>query len=287
MRSRAAIGWCVDIQAIDEIHREIYFTAVGRERGRDPYYRNLYRTSLDGRAGIQLLTEPNADHQFEPSEVTNVGLHGVPPPTPLIRAGSKVFVDTWSTVDQPPMSVLRSTHDGRVVAELEHADASRLFATGWRSPVRERVTAADGKTDLYAVYFAPRGRSAGTKTPVIDAVYGGPQVIVTPRNFIEAYRGGERGKSSLARLGFAVMTVDARGTPMRSRAFRDAGYPEFTQVGIDDHVAAIRELAQRHPEMDLSRVGVYGWSWGGTFAAQAIFSRPAVLSGRRLGRRTV
>ena len=127
----------------------------------------------------------------------------------------------------------------------------------------ERVTAADGKTDLYAVYFAPHGRSAGTKSTVIDAAYGGAQVIVTPRNFVEAYRGGERGKSSLARLGFGVMTVDARGTPMRSRAFRDAGYPEFTQVGIDDHIAAIRDLARRHPEIDLTRVGIYGGSAGG------------------------
>jgi dipeptidyl-peptidase 4 len=264
----------VDIQAVDESHREIYFTAVGREAGRDPYYRHLYRTSLDGHAGVQLLTEPDADHQFEPSQVTNVGLHGVPPPTPLIQPGAKVFVDTWSTVDKPPVSALRSTRDGHVVAELEHADASRLFATGWTAPVRERVTAADEKTPLYAVYFAPQGRSPGTKYPVIDAAYGGPQVIVAPRNFVEAYRGGERGKSSLSRLGFAVISVDARGTPMRSRAFRDAGYPEFTQLGIDDHIAAIRELAQRHPEMDLKRVGVYGWSWGGTFAAQGIFSRP-------------
>jgi dipeptidyl-peptidase 4 len=108
---------------------------------------------------------------------------------------------------------------------------------------------------------------------VIDAAYGGPQVNVAPRNFIEAYRGGERGKSALARLGFAVVTTDGRGTPMRSRVFRDAGYPEFTQVGVDDHVAAIRDLAGRHPEMDLNRVGIYGWSWGGTFAAQAILSR--------------
>jgi dipeptidyl-peptidase 4 len=264
----------VDIQAVDEVHREIYFTAAGREAGRDPYYRQLYRASLDGHAGIRLLTEPDADHHFEPSQVTNVGLHGVPPPTPLVQPAAKVFVDTWSTVDQPPVSALRSTRDGRLIAELERADASRLYATGWMPPVRERVTAADGKTDLYAVYFAPRGCSAGTQSPVIDAAYGGAQVIVAPRNFIEAYRGGERGKSSLARLGFAVVTVDARGTPMRSRAFRDAGYPEFTQLGIDDHIAAIRELAQRHREMDLSRVGVYGWSWGGTFAAQAIFSRP-------------
>jgi dipeptidyl-peptidase-4 len=71
-----------------------------------------------------------------------------------------------------------------------------------------------------------------------------------------------------------VVTIDGRGTPMRSRAFRDAGYVEFTQVGIDDHVAAIRELARRHPAMDLNRAGIYGWSWGGTFSAQAILSRP-------------
>jgi dipeptidyl-peptidase-4 len=265
----------VDIQAVDEARREIYFTAVGREAGRDPYYRHLYRTRLNGRAGVQLLTEPNADHQFKPSvSAIESQLFGVAPPEPLIQPAANVFVDTWSTVDQPPMSVLRTTRDGHVVAELERADASRLFATGWVPPVRERVTAADGKTSLYAVYFASHSMSAGTKSPVIDAAYGGPQINVTPRNFIEAYRGGERGKSALARLGFGVVTVDGRGTPMRARVFRDAGYPEFTQVGIDDHIAAIRELARRHPEMDLDRVGIYGWSWGGTFSAQAILSRP-------------
>jgi dipeptidyl-peptidase 4 len=267
--------WLVlDVQAVDEGRREVYFTAVGRERGRDPYYRHLYRTSLEGRGDIQLLTEPDADHHFEPSpSPSEAVLFGLTRPASLIQSAADVCVDTWSTVNQPPVSVLRSTRDGRLIAELEHADASRLFATGWKAPVRERVTAADGKTDLYVVYFAPQ-RVSGSKSPVIDAAYGGPQVIVTPRNFIEAYRGGERGKSSLAHLGFAVITVDARGTPMRSREFRDAGYPEFTQVGIDDHIAAIRDLARRHPEMDLERVGIYGWSWGGTFAAQAILSRP-------------
>ena len=271
----------VDIQAVDEARREIYFTAVGRERGRDPYYRHLYRTSLDGRGGIQLLTEPNADHQFEPGiSAIESQLFGHAPAAPLIEPAANAFVDTWSTVDQPPVSVLRSTRDGHVIAELEHADASRLFATGWRPPVRERVTAADGKTDLYTVYYAPQRHRAGTRSPVIDAAYGGPQVIVTPRNFVEAYRGGERGKSSLARLGFAVVSVDGRGTPMRSRAFRDVGYPEFTQVGIDDHIAAIRELAGRHPEMDLERVGIYGWSWGGTFAAQAILAGPSSMRSR-------
>jgi dipeptidyl-peptidase 4 len=272
-------NWLVlDIQGIDEMRREIYFTALGREPGRDPYYRHLYRASLDG-GEPQLLTQPDADHHFK-AGLTRIEaqLFGHVPPAPMIQPAANIFVDTWSTVDEPPVSVLRSTRDGHLIAELERADASALFATGWRPPVRERVTGADGQTNLYAVYYAPQNRIRGTKSPVVDAAYGGPQVVVTPRNFIEAYRGGERGKSSLARLGFAVVSVDGRGTPMRSRAFRDAGYPEFTQIGIDDHVAAIRGLAERHPEMDLSRVGIYGWSWGGTFAAQAILSRPEFYS---------
>jgi dipeptidyl-peptidase-4 len=272
-------NWVVlDIQAVDEVRRELFFTAVGREPGRDRYYRHLYRGRLDGRATLQLLTEPNADHQFDSTPVTKARLDGAPLPAALVQPAGGVFVDTWSPIGQPPVSELRSSRDGHLIAELERADASRLFATGWTPPVRERVTAADGKTDLYAVYFAPRGPSLGTKSPVIDAAYGGPQVIATPRNFVEAYRAGERGKSALARLGFAVVTVDGRGTPMRSRVFRDAGYPEFTQVGIDDHIAAIRDLARRHPEMDLTRVGIYGWSWGGTFSAQAILSRPQFYS---------
>lgn len=270
--------WLVhDIHAVDEKRREIYFTAGGRERGRDPYYRHLYRASLDGRGDAKLLTEPNADHHFDPQSIPVLRpLGAATAMTSLIQLTAGVFVDTWSTVDQPPVSVLRSARDGHVIAELERADASRLFATGWRPPVRERVKAADGETDLYAVYYAPQGkRAVGKKHPIIDSAYGGPQVSITPRNFPAAYGtfwGGTQG--ALTQLGFAVVTVDGRGTPVRSRAFRDAGYTEFTQLGIDDHVAAIKGLAERHPEMDLTRVGIYGGSWGGTFSAQAILSRP-------------
>jgi len=265
-----------DIVAIDESRREIYFTMTGHEPGRDPYFRFLYRARLDGREGVRLLTEPDADHAFEPGAATTIArLFHVPSPAPLVNPSAGVFIDTWSTVARPPVSVLRSTRDGRLIATLEHADASRLYAMGWRPPVRERVTAADGKTTLYADYWAPDGLRSDREYPTIDAAYGGPQIVVTPRNFTEAITGGAaQGQLALARLGFAVVTVDGRGTPMRSQGFRDAGYPEFTQVGIDDHIAAIRELARRHPEISISQVGVTGWSWGGTFAAQAILSRP-------------
>ncbi|MEO8452891.1 MAG: prolyl oligopeptidase family serine peptidase, partial [Gemmatimonadota bacterium] len=269
--------WVVlDIVALDEARREIYLTGAGREPGGDPYVRRLYKARLDG-GPPTLLTATEADHQFDPprAPALRLLLRG-PDQGVRIRPEAGVFLDTYSTVDTPPVTVLRSTADGHQIAEVERADASALYAAGWRPPVREKVKAADGTTDLYANYYAPRRDIGQAKHPVIDAEYGGPQVIVTPRNFVEAYSAGNPlGESSLARFGFAMVTVDGRGTPNRSSAFRDAGYPEFTQVGIDDHIAAIRQLAERHPEMDLERVGVYGWSWGGTFAAQAILSRPA------------
>ncbi len=269
-------GAVLDLQAIDEARREIYFTAVGREVGRDPYYRHLYRARLDGGTQMTRLTDADADHHLdlEHADLSHYQFLEARPST-LIQPSAGVFVDTWSTVDRPPVSELRSTRDGHLIAELEHADASRLFAAGWVPPIRERVKAADGKTDIYAAYFAPQGQAVGAKYPVVDCAYNGASSAETPRNFTHAYLlGGRCGGSALTRLGFAMVFVDGRGTAMRSSAFRDAGYPEFTQVGIDDHVAAITQLAARHPEMDVARVGVSGQSWGGTFAAQAILSRP-------------
>ncbi|MDH3733783.1 MAG: S9 family peptidase [Gemmatimonadota bacterium] len=264
--------WAViDVLAVDESAREVYFTAAGREEGRDPYHRHLYKADLDG-DGVRLLTDVDADHDFAPVPAL---APANPDPARPINLEAGVFLDTYSTVSEPPVTVLRSIRDGSLIAEIERADATALYEAGWRAPIRERVKAADGETDLYANYYPPGREIGAAKHPVVDAVYGGPQVFVTPRNFVEAYSvGNPRYESSLARLGFAVVTVDGRGTPGRSSAFRDAGYPEFTQVGIDDHIAAIRQLAERHPEMDVDNVGIYGWSWGGTFSAQAILSRP-------------
>ena len=270
-------NWAVhDIFEVDEERREIYMTAGGREPDRDPYFRHLYRVHLDI-DDVVLLTQEDADHHFDPprSEIYSQ-LHGTKERyLQLIRPDLEVFVDTHSTVDKPPVTHLRSTRDGRTLAKLEEADASALYAAGWQPPVRKRVTAADGETDIYAVYYRPLRTLPSGRHPVIDAVYGGAQVAVAPRNFVQAYRGiNPYGQSAFARLGFAVVTIDGRGTPHRSQAFRDAGYPEFTRVGIEDHVTAIHQLAERYPEMDIKQVGVYGWSWGGTFSAQALLTQP-------------
>ena len=94
-----------DLLFVDENRSHVYFTAGGREPGRDPYYRHLYRVNLDGR-DLQLLTPEDADHniQADPSETA--------------------FIDTYSRVDEPPVSVIRDLF-GNIILNLENADIKK------------------------------------------------------------------------------------------------------------------------------------------------------------------
>lgn len=79
---------------------------------------------------------------------------------------------------------------------------------------------------------------------------------------------------ALAQLGFVVISVDARGTPERSKAFQDTIYRNWGRHEIPDHVACIRELARRHAFIDLNRVGIWGYSWGGYYTIRALAQAP-------------
>jgi len=188
-----------------------------------------------------------------------------------------MFVDSWSTVSAPTVSVLRSTEDGATILPLERADASALYATGWLPPEPFVTKAADGVTELYGALYRPRG-SEGRPAPLIDSIYGGPQLTVTPHNFAAGRYGvGYNGRAALAALGFAVAVVDGRGTPLRSKAFQDAGYGERADVCLDDHVAVLKQLCERDRTLDGRRIGIYGHSAGGYTSARAILRHPDVF----------
>jgi len=264
--------WLVrDVVHVDARQRTVWFTASGREKGRDPYYRHLYRVSLDGGEPV-LLTPEDAEHEVESP------LPGILPSPRTGTAFSpdgRYFVDTYSTVAAPPVTLLRDGRDGRVVMKLEDADAAAVRAAGWRPPERVSAKSADGRTDLYAVVYRPPGFRRDRAYPVIDAFYGGPQMLNAPRSYAEAVATfNPVSRASLAELGFVVVTIDARGTRGRSRAFADVGYGNFADPQIDDHIAVIRQLAARYGGFDLDRVGVYGHSFGGYTSARAILSHP-------------
>lgn len=240
------------MEYIDRENRKIYFTAGGREEGRDPYLRHLYAVNFDG-SDLRLLTPENAAHDisFSPDHA--------------------YFVDSYSRVDLKPKSVLRRASDGSVVMELEEADTKDLLATGWRHPEPFKLKARDGETDIYGVIYRPTNFDPSKKYPVIDGTYSGPQAVRTPKSFEGGYRNSDQ---PLAELGFIVITVDGLGTTGRSKAFQDYSWKNLGDIGSADHIKAIRELAQKYPYMDTSRVGIYGHSAGGYDAARAILKHP-------------
>ncbi|MBW3655333.1 MAG: S9 family peptidase, partial [Gemmatimonadetes bacterium] len=244
-------GNVMDIVRVDEASRTIYFMAQGREQGRDPYFQHLYRVGFDGR-GLRLLTPENAHHSV------------------TVSPDGRYFVDTYSTPDTPPVTVLRDA-TGRVVQTLERADISRLLATGWRPPTPIRMKGRDGTTDIYGLMYTPSNLDSTRTYPIVNQIYPGPQTgSVGSRSFSPA-RGDNQ---ALAELGFIVVQIDGMGTPGRSKAFADAYYGRMGDNTLPDQVAGMRELARRHRFIDIDRVGIWGHSGGGFATAAAMFRHP-------------
>jgi dipeptidyl aminopeptidase/acylaminoacyl peptidase len=270
--------WLVrGIVGVDERRGTVYFTASGRERGRNPYFRHLYRVQFDG-SGLKLLTPEDAEHEIAmPGDpaffLTSSDPMAREEQTFGLSPSGKYFIDIYSRPDSPATSVLRAI-DGRLIATLEKADLSALGKDGFSMPEPFEVLAADGKTKLYGTVLKPSRFDAAKKYPVIDSIYPGPQITRVPRTF-SATMFDTMGASSLAELGFIVVTVDGRGTPLRSKAFLDESYGKLGQAGnLDDHIAAFKQLAQRHSWMDLDRVGIFGQSGGGYASTRAMLTHP-------------
>ncbi len=245
-----------DVVRIDQKNGWVYFTAHG-DRAR-PYDTHLYRVGLNGR-GLSQLTEGNGQH------------------TVRVAPSALYFTDTYSSVDAPPKTVLRKT-DGTLIRTLGEADISRLKAVGWVAPKEYVVKAMDNVTDLWVTMYFPYNFDASRKYPIVEDIYGGPQTTKRPMDFMGfGLAGGQRWANfsrALANLGFIVVTLDARGTPERSKAFHDVVYKNWGQFEIADHAGALRQLGERLQFLDLERVGIWGMSWGGTFAFRALTQAP-------------
>ncbi|MCP2245601.1 S9 family peptidase [Lentzea aerocolonigenes] len=230
----------------------VYFMASGLVP-EDPYRRSVCRVSLDG-TGFARVTDDALDHVVTVSE------------------NKQYFVDSASTVDIPPVTTVRSW-TGEVLVSLESADITRLLETGWTAPERFCVKAADGETDIYGVLYKPRGFDPSANYAVVDSVYPGPQVTRVDPCFDPGGMGLDA--EPLAAVGFVVVALDGRGTPGRSKAFLDVSYGNLADAGsLEDHVAALHQLAATRPWMDLSRVGVMGHSGGGFAAGRAMLAFP-------------
>jgi dipeptidyl aminopeptidase/acylaminoacyl peptidase len=240
------------IAHVSDSAKKVYFTAWGKEPG-VPYYAHLYAVNFDG-SGMKSLTPEDGNHR-----VTFVPTGGY-------------FIDTYSRVDMPPVSLLRSAVDGSVVMSLEKADVELLKNIGWTPAEVFTVKARDNVTQLWGLMYKPSTFDPTKKYPIITHIYPGPQIgSVADWGFSTGSSGTAR---SLAELGFIVIQLDHMGTPKRSKAFHDFYYGNMGDNGIPDHMAAIRQLGARHDFIDLNRIGIYGHSGGGFASTDAILTYP-------------
>lgn len=275
LRNQVTRGeWLVrDIIQVDDQLQRIYFTASGREKG-NPYYRYLYRINFDG-SDLTLLSPEPADHMLTSKEDRLLPFDRVEG-YDVISPSGKFAVYNFSTPDQPPQAVIRSTGDGELISTFEKADATELLAVHYRPPEEFVAKAADGTTDLWSLVYKPSNFDPSKRYPVIDLEYATPVTAVVPRNFIHATVGVPAGVSApmTAERGFIVLAIDARGTPFRSREFSQAGFGQLNIIGLDDHVAVIRQLAERFNYVDINRVGICGASFGGWSALWGMLDFP-------------
>ena len=152
--------------------------------------------------------------------------------------------------------------DGKPLGELRSvAEAPGL------EPVVEWTRV--GPDSLRAFVVRPRDFQRGRRYPVIDWAYAGPhsqRVVKSSRRYLL--------EQWLADQGFIVVTVDGHGTPGRGRAFERAIRGDFIGPALSDHRSALRELCERYQEMDRTRIGAFGWSFGGYYAVEAVLLAP-------------
>ena len=236
-----------DIQYVDEKAGVIYFSACGMNKHEDPYLIHYYKIGLNGK-GLVCLTPEEGTHNA------------------TFTDDMAYFIDRYSTVTTPPVTVLRSGKDGKILRTLETADITALEKAGWKAPEVFVAKGRDGKTDMWGLIQRPSNFDPNKKYPIIEYIYSGPGDQYVPKTFTPwLYY-----LQNMAELGFIVVQVDAMTTSFRTREFEEVCYKNLKDAGLPDRIAWIKAAAKKYPYMDIDRVGIYGCSAGGQNALAAV-----------------
>ena len=235
------------IQHIDEKKGVIYFSACGMNKKEDPYLIHYYKIGINGK-GLVCLTPEEGNHSA------------------TFTDDMAYLIDTYSTVTTPPVTVLRSSKNGKILRTLETADITALEAEGWKTPEVFVAKGRDGKTDMWGLIRRPSNFDPNKKYPVIEYIYSGPGDQYVPKSFTPWLWNMD----NLAELGFIVVQLDAMTTSFRTREFEEVCYKNLKDGGFPDRIAWIKAAAEKYPYMDIDRVGIYGCSAGGQNALAAV-----------------
>jgi|HubBroStandDraft_1064217.scaffolds.fasta_scaffold02883_7 dipeptidyl-peptidase-4 len=232
--------------AVDEKRGYVYFTS-----NKDDVIENqVYRVSLRDKSITQITH--------------GAGTHDV-----SIAPDASAFVDTFSTAMTPPRQDLYRT-DGTRVAVINENKVAEL-AEYRLSPVEFLTVSADDGTKLYAEIIKPPDFNAAKKYPVLISAYGGPQVQAVRNAW-----GAPLWDEMMAEKGYIVFSLDNRGSYNRGRAFEAPIYHHFGKIELEDQLSGVKYL-ESLPYVDGSRIGIWGWSFGGFMTLYALANAPEVF----------
>jgi dipeptidyl-peptidase-4 len=242
---------------VDAAEEWVYVIASPEE----PTRRYLYRTRANGQGTPERVTP--ADQP---------GTHSY-----RLAPGGRMAFHTWSRFDVPPITEVVELPSHRVLRQLTDTTALRKTLAPVLVPPVEFFTVAvgDGVT-LDGWMLKPSQFSPDRKYPLITYVYGEPAAATAA----DAWGGGTMlFHRALAEAGYVVASVDNRGTPSPKGApWRKVIYGSVGDLASKEQAAAVRALTARYPFLDASRVGVWGWSGGGSNTLNAMFRFPDVYA---------
>ena len=205
---------------------------------------------------------------------------------PDVQAAYRVSDDAVTALTQPHDVASAIAAEGTLVVatsdadrpgttfDLTAGDRRMTIANLAEQPLAEaRPTYATvGERDLRAAVLWPADHVPGTRLPVIMSPYGGPHAQRVVRSAMAFAT-----EQWLADQGFAVVVVDGRGTPGRGPAWERAIADDIAAVVLQDQVDGLQALGEQFADLDLTRVGIRGWSFGGYLSALAVLDRPDVF----------
>jgi len=237
----------LSVEGLDENSGTVYFTCDKD----DPRQRQLYSVKLDG-SGFQRVSQQDGTHESNFAD------------------DSKHYVDEYSALLTPPsMSICTVGGACSKVWDSRSVDDFGLIA-----PKFLEFKADDG-TRLYGELLMPQDANAD-EIPLIVDIYGGPAAQTVRDHWM-----GATGlfHELLARSGFAIFTVDNRGTPGRDRKFQTAIRHEYGETELKDQLTALNQLFAQYPQLDRSHIGIWGWSNGGSMTLYALTHSGAFQAG--------
>ena len=241
------------VQRVDTIGGWVYYTASPD----NPTQRYLYRVSY---------AKPAAPQRISPASEPGSHAYDISP-------SGRYAVHYYSHFGVPPVVTLISLPDNRSLRTLVDNAALQARVAALRTGAHEfrQIDIGNG-IKLNAWFIKPVNFDSTTKYPVLFFVYGGPG----SQTVVDSW-GGQNylWYQMLAQRGYIVASVDNRGTGARGRAWRKIVYKQLGVVETQDQAAAARAVG-RLPFVDSTRIGIWGWSYGGFMTLNTLTQAPDV-----------